>query len=82
MTPLYFIIHGYTMMRSKRELIIEKYNTKESFKKWKYALDVINNAVIIISQGKIIYRNNALSDILAKHKINTGNIINDVYFVY
>ena len=74
----YFCILGYILMKTRRELIAEKYYVKRSSKKWKQVLDISQDAIAICSSHKILYYNNSLRSLLNERKINTGPISVDV----
>ena len=66
------------MVRTTKELMAERLNTKETFKNWKHVLDVIQNAIIICSSDKIIFINTVMTSLIDKSEIRTGNIVDDV----
>ncbi len=62
------------MMRSRRELLAERYNMKANSKKWKHVLDISQDAVTIYDSTCVLYRNKALDAILSSYNCTSESV--------
>jgi hypothetical protein len=56
------LIISYFIIKTRKQLLIEKVKTVEQAKKWKNVLKILSDCVIIWSHNKIIYFNAALKE--------------------
>ncbi len=66
---------GYTLIRVRREMLLEKYHSKHNAKKWKRVLDLSSDAVVICGAHSILYSNPALRALLATANISTAELV-------
>ena len=79
-SPIFFSIQGYIIMRDRNELIAARYNTNKGNKKWKSVLDICQEGILILDNKKVAYYNKGFVEIAKSENINHESLLDDVNF--